>query len=234
MEVSLHSFIVIALLSILPSLVWLASYLREDIHPEPRKIIFQLFLVGFLLPPFVAFGEVLLQKQADTISKAPLALAVVVIMAALWEEATKYLAARAVFHHEKEFDELTDGMIYLIIVALGFAASENIIILLSAAHEPAQNILALLGLRMIGANLLHTFSSGMMGYFLARGLFLRERFSIVKGLASATAIHSLFNWFVLHASKDSLYFVVLAVMVLAAGLAIVLKDFYNLRRYDQH
>lgn len=233
MEVNFSSFISIALLGIIPSLIWLASYLREDIHPEPRKIIFQLFLAGFLLPPFVAFGEILLQRGVDTISKAPLALLLVVVMASFWEEATKYLAARSIFHHEKEFDELTDGMIYLITVALGFAASENIIILLSAAHEPTQNILVLLGLRMVGANLLHTLSSGMVGYFLARGLFLKERFSLIKGLTSATVIHSLFNWFVLRVPMDFSYYVILVVGVLSVGLAIVLKDFYNLHRYDE-
>ena len=158
----------------------------------------------------------------------------IIIAAALWEEAAKYLAARTIFRREREFDELTDGMIYLIVVALGFAASENIIIVLgSLLEDPTQNIFLLLGLRTIGANLLHTFSSGILGYFLARGIFLGERFSLLKGLLGASAIHALFNWFVLQSSNREPLYTVLVIMVLLGGLIIILNDFHNLKRYDK-
>lgn len=237
---TLPFFIFVSFVAILPSLFWLFSYLREDIHPEPRDIILQLFLIGFLLPPFVAVGEIFLRDYSLVLFPgnldSPLSSAAIllIVAAAFWEEAAKYLAARTIFRHEKEFDELTDTMIYLVIVALGFAASENIIIILSSLQEnPTQNIFLLLGLRTIGANLLHTFSSGILGYFLARGIFLGERFSLLKGLAGATVIHALFNWLVLQVSPDQPYYLLLVIIVLLAGLAIVLRDFRNLKQYDQ-
>lgn len=240
MVITLPLFIFIAIIATLPSILWLFSYLLKDVHPEPKQVILQLFLIGFILPIFVGYGESLLQYK--THPSFPLALqspqtiaaVALILIAAFWEEVVKYIAARAIFHHEKEFDEMTDAMIYLITVALGFAASENIIIVLNALYEdPAQNIFVILGLRTLGANLLHTFASGILGYFIARGLFLKERFSFVKGLLSATAVHAMFNWLVLQASADQPYTTILLIVLLVIALLIILKDFDNLKRYDQ-
>lgn len=237
MDLSLVAFIYIAFASIVPSLLWLFSYLKQDPHPEPRSIIFQLFLIGLLLPPFVALGEILLQDGFDHLAQNMASSILLIILAAFWEELAKYLAARTIFHHEKEFDEMTDAMVYLIIVALGFAASENIIVVLRALlNDPSQDVFRILGLRMIGANLLHTISSGMLGYFLARGLFLRERYSLIKGLVSATLVHSLFNFFVLQISPQAsgnIFYLYMVIGLLTVGFAIVLKDFYNLAHHDK-
>lgn len=233
MSINISSFFLILLLGTAPSLVWLFYYLRKDVHPEPKELILQFFLIGFLLPPFVGFAEVLLQ-QGLSVSLTPLlAYTLLILLASLWEEAAKYLAARSIFHYEREFDEMTDGMIYLIAVGLGFASSENIIIALSSlVEDPSQDILVLLSLRAIGSTLLHTLASGLIGYFLARKLFLQERFSLLKGFAAAIAIHALFNLFILQISWNRPYFIFLVILLLAGGLTLILKDFYNLRQYD--
>lgn len=241
MEITFLSFFGIAILGTIPSLLWMYYYLRKDVHREPKSIIIQLFLIGFLLPPFVGFAEVMLQRNVGQLHQDSLLFAFIVLIAAFWEEVTKYLAARAIFHHEREFDELTDAMIYLIIVALGFAASENIIIVLdSLAKNPNQDIFRLLALRGVAPTLLHTLASGMVGYFLARTLFLKESYSLIKGFVSATAIHTLFNLFIMRIDSENVrvdtgdqVFVFLVISLLSIGLAIILNDFYKLKRYDK-
>lgn len=231
---SLSSFFLIVILGILPSIFWLAYYLRKDVHPEPRQIILQLFLVGFLLAPIAGVGEILLQSGVDAISTTGGAFFILLAAAAFWEEGTKYLAARSIFHHEKEFDELTDAMVYLITVALGFAASENIIIMLgSLLEDGAADIFLIIGVRAIGATLLHALASGLLGYFLARTLFLKERKRLAEGLLLATGIHLFFNWFVLKAVTSTPQFTYVVILLLGAGFALLLKDFYNLKRYDE-
>lgn len=237
MEITLSSFIIIVVLGIAPSLVWLFYFLKKDRHPEPKELILQLFLLGFLLPPFVGFGEILLQKSITGTYQILSLDLLLFLLAAFWEEAAKYLAARSIFHHEKEFDELTDGMIYLVTVALGFAASENIIHALSGfVGEPSEPLfvsMRVIMLRSIGATLLHALASGVLGYFLARSIFLKERFSLLKGFLAATAIHTLFNWFLYLQDvleTPSLMYIVIA--LLAGGLIIMLRDFSQLKRYD--
>lgn len=234
MEISALSFFAVVILGILPSVLWLLFYLRKDVHPEPREIIFQLFFLGFLIAPLVGIAEFFLQERFVNISQSNTAYFILFIMAAFWEEGAKYLTARSVFHHQKEFDELTDAMIYLITVALGFAASENIIIGLSSLIEDKTiDIVSLIALRGAGATFLHTVASGMVGYFLARQYFLKKRFALIKGLASATFIHALFNWFILKTSNDNPIFIYLIIILLVSGFAILLKDFHNLRYYDE-
>lgn len=237
MEVTLSSFIIIMVLGIAPSLAWLFYFLKKDRHPEPKELILQLFLLGFLLPPFVGFGEILLQKSITGAYQILSLDLLLFLLAAFWEEAAKYLAARSIFHHEKEFDELTDGMIYLVTVALGFAASENIIHALSGfvgePNDPLFVSMRVILLRSIGATLLHALASGTLGYFLARSIFLKERFSLLKGFLAATAIHTLFNWFLYLQdvlNMPSLMYIVIA--LLTGGLIIMLRDFSQLKRYD--
>lgn len=237
MDITLPPFIIIVLLGILPSLAWLFYFLKKDRHPEPKKLILQLFLLGFLLPPFVGFGEILLQQSITGAYQIITLDLLLFLIAAFWEEGAKYLAARSVFHHEKEFDELTDGMIYLVTVALGFAASENIIHALSGfvgePHEPLFVSIRVILLRSIGATLLHALASGVLGYFLTRSIFLKERFSLLKGFIAATAIHTLFNWFLYLQQvlkMPSLMYLVIA--LLTGGLIIILRDFSQLKRYD--
>lgn len=192
-------------------------------------MILQLFLAGFLLAPIAGVGEILLQSGINTISTTGAAFFILLAAAAFWEEGTKYLAARSIFHHEKEFDELTDAMIYLITVALGFAASENILITSAFLLEhPGESIISIIILRGVGATLLHALSSGIVGYFLARSYFLKEKYSLAKGLFFATAIHTFFNLFISKSSQEQPQFTLLVILLLAAGFIAILRDFRKL------
>jgi len=68
------------------------------------------------------------------------------------------------------FDEPTDAMIYCIIAALGFASVENLMILFKISFPDFGQAIGIMGFRFLGATLLHTLASAMVGYWLARGL----------------------------------------------------------------
>ena len=54
------SIIVPIILGLLPSLGWLAFYLKEDLrHPEPKKLIFYTFLAGVFSTIFVLQIQIL-------------------------------------------------------------------------------------------------------------------------------------------------------------------------------
>lgn len=46
-----YNYILAIILGILPSVIWLAFYLRKDIHPEPKKWLFLIFLAGMAITP---------------------------------------------------------------------------------------------------------------------------------------------------------------------------------------
>ena len=198
---------------ILPALVWLWFWLREDLHPEPKRLLLKAFAAGAVAIPFVLLAEVgiscvityLFSLSASfgfcSGSFAPLGafssfggLLLVVGFAAA-EEVIKYISARRFVLTGKDFDEPVDAMIYLITTALGFAAFENIFFLIPAFANTLFEGFIVSNLRFLGATLLHAVSSGIVGYTIAISFYktnLRTQ-HLLAGLFFATALHTIFN-----------------------------------------
>src|SRR3989338_9327112 len=117
-------------LGLLPSATWLFFYLRQDLHPEPRKMIIKVFLWGMLVAPLAVLAQYLTLAALDANHIASAAAIALVGLAGI-EEFLKYLVVRTEIEEEPEFNEPTDAMIYMIAAALGFAAIENISIAFS-------------------------------------------------------------------------------------------------------
>lgn len=263
----------IVLLGLLPSLAWLWLYLRRDRHPEPRRLLVMLFLIGFLVTPLVGWFELCLNNpiagalnlQITPRSNlcAQLELPGLIglsqnslggwllffIIVAFIEELTKFVVVRVTAIKSREFDEPVDTMVYLIVVALGFAASENVFAALNIAATNGTlnatgdvfldgSVLTLLLLRSFGATLLHTLSAGVLGYFLAQGYFhiaggsgRSRHYWLLKGLIAATLIHAAFNILINFSdslNNTTLVFATLALLII--GLISVLADFKKLQR----
>ena len=101
----------------IPTLLWLWFWRKEDIHPEPRRLILLAFVMGMLTIPFV----IPIQKYTATIFSGGL---LVLIWAAI-EEILKFSFAYFSVLRHKEMNEPIDEVIYMITIALGFAALEN-------------------------------------------------------------------------------------------------------------
>ena len=108
------TFIILA--GIFPALLWVWFWLKEDsASPEPKSILFLSFCAGALAVVFVLPME----EYASGIIASPFLL--IVSWSAI-EELMKYFAAFVADFNQKAYDEPVDTMIYLVIVALGFAA----------------------------------------------------------------------------------------------------------------
>lgn len=181
---------------LIPIFLWLWFWLREDrAHPEPRRLIVFAFLAGLVtvavVIPIENYVATLLKDQTITFS--------------IWsfiEETAKYLAALAVVLWRREDDEPIDVVIYMIVVALGFAAAENMLFLLSplAGSTLLQTVITG-NLRFIGATLLHVLSSATVGVVLALAFYSSptiKTLSAVVGVILASILHAAFNFFILH------------------------------------
>jgi len=212
------NYLIYILLGAAPSLVWLSFYLRKDSHPESNKMIVKIFLWGMLatLPAalielgiFSLFSDMLGRSLGGTILYIFFGIAAT-------EEIIKYAVVRWKIFKNPEFDEPLDLMLYMIIAALGFAAMENIFYIIQ------YNILEALwisSLRFVGAVLLHTLASGILGYFLALSLTNdKNRIrNIVSGFTIAIALHGAFNYSIMKMGDNPIFIPI--IIMLLTGLA---------------
>ncbi len=227
--VALSPTLFIALLGgILPSLLWLAYWLFEDrCQPEPKQYIFFTFIVGG-----VAVGPVLLLEQyaAGVLAGSALLLAWAFI-----EEICKFGAAYITSLRAYVFDEPLDAIIYMVTAALGFAAVENSLFLFGSLQQGTLHAVITGDLRFIGATLLHTLSSSLIGIALALSFYksaAMRRLYALGGVILATALHTLFNFFILGQGGDATFFIFMCIWLgIVAVLLVVEKVKHPVRDY---
>ncbi|MEK9174529.1 MAG: PrsW family intramembrane metalloprotease [Patescibacteria group bacterium] len=224
-------------LGILPSIVWLSIYLREDEHPEPNRFILKVFFLGALSAPIAAGLEFLLVGLVKDTTWPPLLTNFLVffLFIGVVEEYCKFLAVRLGIERKSVFDEPADAMIYLIVSGLGFAALENILALFhftdAAGKAAVDQALEIAGLRFLSSTLLHVLASGIVGYYLARVHFFKEKFSLVKGIIIAGFLHGTYNTLTLASDSFQKISATFIVILLLALMAVWVNSlFYKLKR----
>lgn len=194
--------IIIALaVGILPALFWLWFWLREDKkRPEPHGLITLTFLGGFI--------AVLIALSAEKIIEDNLLVnsSIIIILWSAVEEIIKYLASYITALRRREMDEPVDAMIYLMTTALGFAAFENVLFLVSENSILASIVSG--NMRFIGATVLHTLTSGIIGLFIGLSFYknpLKKKLYLFIGLILSIALHSVFNLLIINSNNESIF-----------------------------
>jgi len=185
-----YPFWQITLVSILPGLLWLWFFYRQDaFEPEPRRLLLMLFGLGMLvvLPAFLLElpwrAQLLASlRRGDIARLAFLSFAVVGGV----EEGLKTLALYLSVRRIAEYDEPLDGIIYGVTVGLGFAALENLLY----AYTKGLTV----GLfRAVVTSLAHASFTGWLGYFVTVAKFGRRHGVIAAGLALAIILHGSYD-----------------------------------------
>ena len=228
---------------ILPPLIWLWFWLKEDKkRPEPKPLIIATFIGGMIAVPIALYFEKLTAEKwpVDGIMEMGF-VALFFALAALVsiEEIAKYLAAQGIAFPNKHFDEPVDAIIYMITAALGFAALENSMFLinnLSAGQflefsgiilnsADLSDIIIGNNLRFIGANVVHVVASGVIGVFIGLSFYknkLKKAGYFIVGILSAILLHTLFNFLIISFSEAPL--IVFTFMWVAAVVLILLFE----------
>ncbi len=207
---------------ILPALLWLWFWTREDrLHPEPKRLLLLTFIAGGAT---VALTIPVQQLIRDVLNEG---ITSRMIMAwATAEEVLKYLMALAVVLWRRAVDEPIDNMIYMITVALGFAAVENTLFLLtSLTNDTFANSIIVGNFRFFGSTLLHVLSSSVVGVALAWSFYKSHIGKItyaILGVILASVVHSAFNLFILKSEGSGIMLTFSSVWV---GVVILLLFF---------
>lgn len=214
-------YFLLLILALSPSIIWLLFFLRKDSHPESNQMILKIFFYGILAAPLAALVEIGLFEKFSELA-AFLSVPSVALISALWvaliEESFKYLAVKEKVLNNPEFDEPTDAMLYMIIAALGFAAFENVLILLPLGSAFLIKGAALSALRFVGATFLHALCSGLVGYFLALSFFeTKKRWKLmITGLGIAVLLHAFYNFSIMTIEGNARFILPSAILIVLA------------------
>jgi len=198
-----YPFVLAFLVGLIPALVWLWFWLKEDLHPEPAKMVTLSFLGGILavfivLPlqqfiyPYVVNMDVLSFTVFATL-----------------EELVKFgIVYFIVLRNKTIDDEPVDNIIYLIISALGFVALENTLFLMDPVRSGDILKTIITGnMRFIGASLIHIISSGTIGIFMALSFYknyLQRKIYLIMGIILAIILHTSFNLLIINSAERNI------------------------------
>jgi RsiW-degrading membrane proteinase PrsW (M82 family) len=221
---------------LLPALVWLWFWLREDrLSPEPRSLIIATFCAG-MIATLVALVIENATHYFFKIEINPEALSHSFLPVLLWgfiEEVSKFSAAYVVALRRRDNDEPIDNMIYLITAAVGFAALETALFLIEPLSKNEFFHTIITGnLRFVGTAPLHIISSAVIGISLAYAfckLPSVKFYYATFGVLLASLLHGLFNFFIMKGGNS--FFTAFALVWL--GVVVLLLFFEQVKKINK-
>lgn len=181
-------------LAVSPALLLLHFFYVRDIHErESVRRVLIVFLLGMLAVIPAIILETLFTVPVEW-GLAGVAISTFLLVA-LPEELSKLWLFRLSVEKHKSYDEVYDGIIYMVAISLGFATVENIMYVMSSGQDG----LPVAVMRFILAVPGHTLWAVMMGYYLGLARFGNSgrspRVLVYTGLLLATFWHGLYDYF---------------------------------------
>ena len=183
--------ILLLLFAILPPLLIAYYVYRKDKYDrEPKKLLIKSFLFGCLS----IIPAIILEGLVDGLSVFGLFISVFIGIA-LIEEGVKYFFLKKYLYTREEFNEPMDGIVYAVMISLGFATVENIGYVFGSESEDGQGLLVAV-MRMFTAIPLHAVCGIILGYFVGLAKFSdNSKPLLYKGLFLAILVHALYDYF---------------------------------------
>jgi len=213
-------------LAVLPTIVIIGYILWFDrYNKEPIGLLIMLFLFGCLS----VIPALILENFVPDISSVYTYFGLFIyclLGIALIEEGVKFFTTKVIAYRNKAFDEIYDGIIYCVMVSLGFATIENIMYVQAYGASVAL-------LRAITAVPAHTIFAVTMGYYLGLSKAFPSKRSLYQllSLAMPILLHGIYD-FIIYVSYDwlMLIFIVYALYLYRKAFMLV-KRTYNIEPF---
>jgi protease PrsW len=185
-------FLTLLALALAPgTAIALYIYLKDHHEREPLLLLLISFLYGGLstiLTLFLSYpvNIFLLTKEDDVISQFVNAF----LKVAFIEELSKFLFVRVILYRNRNFNEPFDGIVYALMVSMGFATLENVLYVYEYGFMTGIT-------RMFTAVPAHAVFGIMMGYYLGHAKFTASRtlFYTLMALLTPTVFHGAYDYF---------------------------------------
>ncbi len=164
-------------------------YLKDKHEREPLGLLVRSFFFGVLsifvtliissvIDLFISIDEKDLTEQAVH----------AFFIVAFVEEFSKFIFVRGILYNNRNFNEPFDGIVYSVMVGMGFAAFENVLYVFQSGVSTAI-------LRMFTAVPAHAMFAVLMGYYLGKAKFEhRKSYYAIHALAIATLFHGAYDY----------------------------------------
>lgn len=200
-------------LAILPGvlIIMLVFYWRRK-RPEPFKVIAAYFIMGVIsIIPAIIIEDFF--DRESYIRMGTIAVYSILVIG-LTEESCKFFFLRTFAYRKKNLREPYDGILYSVIISMGFATAENIMYTLKGGSPLAF-------IRMFTAVPGHASFAVIMGFFLGVGKF--KRFSsvwMIAGLVIAVLTHGIYDFFLLQKDYPTLKLATLVLLIISVTFAV--------------
>ena len=181
------------LLAVAPVLtIILYIYFQDRYDKEPTGLLVVSFLLGAIVSVLLVFGLYFVTGHllpiTDKFSIWQQFIQAFVVVA-LAEEFSKYIIVKYYAQTRKAFNEPYDGIMYAVMVSMGFACTENILYVLQGGYSTAI-------LRAFTAVPAHATFGILMGYYMGKAKFSNNRFLLnMAGLFLAVLFHGAYDFF---------------------------------------
>lgn len=223
--------------SLLPVIIIGIYIYSRDRNKESEKLIARLLLCGVLAALLTLVLSIGLEKVSPTFRADETVLlgkdlfVYIFLKVALIEEFSKAVFVYLVGWRSLEFDETYDAIVYSALVALGFAAIENVLYVFSSNVGMLQRA----ALRAVTAVPCHAILGIVMGYLMSKariaktkGQSFKKNNLIILSLLLPTLIHAIYNWLIFSRIK-LIYFYILLVIMFIFGYIILNRAARNSR-----
>lgn len=181
------------LLAVAPAMVIiLYVYFKDKLEKEPLGFLLKNFLLGATVSIIVTsiIGGFLAYFFPETTSKNLFKMFFkAFFLVALVEEFSKYIIVRYFAQPNKEFNEPFDGIVYAVMVSMGFATLENVLYVLQYGVQTGV-------IRAFTAVPAHATFAVLMGFFMGKAKFSKKRtIHNLTGLLLAILFHGAYDFF---------------------------------------
>jgi len=217
------SFIILFILAIAPGFAIGYYIYTKDVHDkEPMGLLVLAVLLG-ALSFFLSIGLGLLLRRYTHIEQGDVIHQMIkaVVFVGFVEEGSKFLFLRGILYYNKNFTEPFDGIMYAVLVGMGFATTENLIYIFNGGGGTAL-------IRMFSAVPAHGVFAVIMGFFIGEAKVFKSSSGLYSGLALglATFAHGYYDYFLFLPSIRGLWLqamVGLIIIVVLTHFAIKLR-----------
>lgn len=212
--------LILIVLSIGPPLALAYYVYKKDTHEkEPFGLVVKSFVFGALsvIPVSLVEGIVSVRFENNIFVYSVIGIALV-------EEGFKFLFLKRYFFSNREFNEPFDGIVYAVMVSLGFATIENIFYVFGSYEDGVSVGI----IRMFTAVPLHAVCGVIMGYFVGLAKFKfadQQRGLLLGGLSLAVIVHGIYDYFIF--AGNYLTFSILALIIAIIFSAKAIKSHQN-------
>lgn len=203
------------LLALLPGIAISIYIYYRDIHEkEPHRFLISCFVFGMLSTiPAIYLEEAGVDAGITESPNIWMTMAFAFIVVAGSEELVKFLFLRFYIYPHDEFDEPLDGIVYTVMIGMGFATLENILYVSSFGTPTAV-------VRMFTAVPAHAAFAVIMGYYVGKAKLekdnKKERLYLFYGFIGAVLLHGTYDFFLFQENFPAL--ASLAFVALIAGI----------------